>query len=282
MSSAALCAIMLTVAVDYGYEPIEGSDGIRYVILIEPQMLDALRDGQPVESTILPQARGRVHSLQIVTRHNNLSKEIPPSTFQPTLPDASPPLPHMEAPADTPTQTAISWPPDSPTDSLPSGQPQLLPDPTSEIEPSMSMDGPSGAVDTTDPDEPETPKSDPWFLLLIASVVAVGSSGGMLFFGWLTFDYRSRYLGLLRESMDADNSWLEQVRDGMDRNHNASETLEATATAEKPREETSDTITIEDSSWQDLGTEPEDSLDDWLNEEKDRGRQSRRRRKRSR
>ena len=79
MSTAALCALMLTVGVDYGYEPVEGTDGIRYVILIEPTMLDALRDGTPVGSMIAPELRGRVHAFKIVTG-GKLSKEIPPSS----------------------------------------------------------------------------------------------------------------------------------------------------------------------------------------------------------
>ena len=291
MSTAALCALMLTVGVDYGYEPIEGTDGIRYVILIEPTMLNALRDGTPIGSMVVPEVRGRIQAFQIVTS-GKLSKEIPPSS-EPSQPPASLKLP---APAEStvPREAPLlpieasslaepSWPP---LTSLGPSVPNLLPEddrviPTSAQE-NLSLDGPSGVVDTSDPELPELSDSEPWFLLPLASLVAVGSSIGMLFFGWLTFDYRSRYLELLRDSVDSSTSWLETPVNEPDPDPLLAEDTTSATYSNQSSEEQIDTAASEDSAWRDLGADTEDGLDDWLNEENDRDRRSRRKRKKSR
>ena len=281
MSSAVFCAVMLTVAVDYGYEPIEGTDGIRYVILVEPAMLDALRDGTPIGSMILPEVRGRIHSFQLVTNYGALSKEIPPlPVSDPRFGPLTPPAPVGPADVGVPTLPKMSLPL---TDTIPP-EPSLLPRPgkvipASGTEPVIPLDGPSGTVDTRDPGKSAPPKSDPWFLLAIAGVVACGSSGGMLFFGWLTFDYRSRYLGLLRDSLEAGNSWLEEPQD--DRSL-ATEPLESSVSSTHGSEEPPEASQTEDSAWKELKAETSDGFNDWLDEEKDHGRKSRRNRKRSR
>lgn len=281
MSTAALCALMLTVGVDYGYEPIEGTDGIRYVILIEPAMLNALRDGTPIGSMIVPEVRGRVYSFKIVTS-GQLSKEIPPSkeALQPPASLELPAPPESAIPTEPPSLAEPSWPP------LTSLEPNLLPEddrviPTSAQE-NLSSDGPSGTVDTSDPEVPELSDSEPWFLLPLTSLVAVGSSIGMLFFGWLTFDYRSRYLELLRDSVDSTTSWLETPVNEPDPDPLLSETTISATDSNQSSEEQIETSTPEESAWRDLGADTEDDLDDWLNEENDRDRRSRRKRKRSR
>lgn len=276
---------MLTVGVDYGYEPIEGTDGIRYIILIEPEMLDALRNGTPVGSMIVPEVRGRIQAFQIVTS-GKLSKEIPP----PTSPPAEPTSLKLPGPAESaiPNETAappkFDWPPL--TDLGPS-EPRLLPPDTGKVvqasgEDRLQLDGPSGTVNTLDPEVLKTAESEPWYLLPLASLVAVGSSIGMFFFGWLTFDYRSRYLELLRDSVDTGRSWLDEPLNGADADPLGSESITFPANSKQAAEEEAETSTPEEPVWQDQETDTEDSLDDWLNEANDRGRKSRRNRKRSR
>ena len=286
MSPAALCALMLTVAVDYGYEPMEGSDGVRYVIHLEPAVLDALREGTPVGSMILPEVRGRIHEFRIVTSGDKLSKRVPPATMHPTLPDI--PGPPVTTPSiDTPALPEPERPMEPATDAIPNEPARLPPEPgkviqTSGAEPSVPMESPSEKVDTTDPEVPESPNSDPWFLLAIASVVAVGSSGGMVFFGWLTFDYRSRYLALLRDSFDTGSSWLDEPTDERGEEETSVESFTSPASPRAIPEEVSEPSQTQDSAWQELGAETEDNLDDWLNEKPDKGRRSRRNRKKSR
>jgi hypothetical protein len=286
MSSAALCALMLTVAVDYGYEPIERSDGVRYVILLEPAVLDALRNGTPVGSMIQPEVRGRVHEFRIVTNGDKLSKQVPPRTEQPTLPDIPTP-PATPPPTDSPVLPGPSRPTEPLTEAIPEEPARLSPYQgkviqASGTEDSDPMDSPSEEVDTADPEVPETSESDPWFLLAVASVLAVGSSGGMVFFGWLTFDYRSRYLALLRESLDTDSSWLDEPAGEQRREEDSGESSEYSVSQEAITEEVAAPLQSQDSAWQELGSDKADNLDDWLNEEPHKDRRSRRNRKKSR
>lgn len=276
---------MLTVAVDYGYEPMEGSDGVRYVIHLEPAVLDALREGTPVGSMILPEVRGRVHEFRIVTNGDKLSKQVPPATAYPTLPEIPSP-PATPPPTEPSAIPRPDWPTEPQPEAVSSDQPGLFHDadvtPVSGFEDIAPVDGPSGKVDTTDPEVPEPSKSDPWFLLAIASVVAVGSSGGMVFFGWLTFDYRSRYLALLRDSLDTGSAWLDEPADEGDDEAGSLESSTYPVSPKAIPEEVSDPSQTQDSAWQELGAETDDNLDDWLNEKSDKGRRSRRNKKRSR
>ncbi len=286
MSSAALFALMLTIGLEYGYEPIEGSDGVRYVILLKPAELEALRDGTPFRSSIRQEVRGRVHEFRIVTYGDKLSKEVPPLAEQPTLPDI--PTPHVTPPpTDAPVLPEPSWRTEPLTEAIPEEPARLFPDQgkviqASGTEDSVPMGSPSEKVDTADPEVPESSQSDPWLPLAIASVVAMGSSGGMVFFGWLTFDYRSRYLALLRESLDTDSSWLDEPAGEQRREEDSGESSEYSVSQEAIAEEVAAPLQSQDSAWQELGSEKADNLDDWLNEEPHKDRRSRRNRKKSR
>ncbi len=55
----------------------------------------------------------------------------------------------------------------------------------------------------------------PYFPLILAVLVAAGSSTGMLYFGWLAFDYRARYRSLLREML-GDEEPLPQLAGRLD------------------------------------------------------------------
>lgn len=294
MNSAILCAVMLTVAIDHGYEEMPGG-GIRYVIQIEPEMLNVLRRGDPLGSSIPPEVRGRIQAFQIVSNYGPLSKEIPP------LPE-TPPDPALLSPGiskspgiDDP-RVGVPSQPDMPWLTLPAMEPPqesppgLLPNSdmvvqTSGTEPTASLAGPSGMLEKEEKKDSEKPKyssTDPWFLLVLASVVAAGSSSGMLYFGWLAFDYRSRYLGLLRDSMKTGDSWLDDPLDTASHDPIASEPFETPVSSTRVDKRQADAPVTEDPAWQDVGAESEDVLDDWLNENEDQRRGSRRNRKKSR
>jgi len=280
MSSAVLCAVMLTVAVDYGYEPMPG-DGIRYVFRVEPHMLDVLRRGDPLVSAIPLEVRGRIHEFRMVSNNAPLSKDPPPLTEKPTGLGPSAPMP----PGVSMQPSIGDWPPKVKPVADMFSQPKLLPAPDLDVIPASNdepLAGPSGAVDKKEPEELDPSNAEPWFLLVLASVVAAGSSSGMLFFGWLAFDYRSRYLGLLRDSMRTGNSWLDVPFDTAGRQPLDSESGDAPASSAGADQQQAATPAGEDSAWKDLGAEADDPLDDWLNEDQELGRGSRRGRKKSR
>jgi len=272
---------MLSVTVDYGYEAMPG-DGIRYVIQIEPEMLNLLRSGQTVGSTIPPEIRGRLHAFRVVANHDPLQKEVPP------LPEGAektgplpPELPEQPKPDAATPPSPTSWPTDWFPEGAPSASaPRLFPDQGKVIQASgtqeepQSLDGPSGWPQPEDENESKPSKRDPWFLL--ALLVAAGSSTGMIFFGWLAFDYRSRYLGLLQDSTENDNSWLNDVGDSDDREPVARNSADSSLDFERSKKGAGEGQKSDDSAWRDPDSQPEEPLDDWLDKEDSRRKKSRR------
>ncbi|HXT57884.1 MAG TPA: hypothetical protein VN699_04585 [Pirellulales bacterium] len=56
MTGLLACLSAAVLGVDYGWQPVAGG-GIEYIIQIEPQMLDALKEGEDVSSALPPAAR---------------------------------------------------------------------------------------------------------------------------------------------------------------------------------------------------------------------------------
>ncbi len=288
MGSSVLLVAMLTVTVDYGYEEMP-DDGIRYVIQIEPELLDLLRSGQTLGSAIPPEVRGRIHAFKIESNRANLSKEIPPLPQSPVdTGPLLPEIPNLPETQDVPTEITpppeIEWPPELDGAEY-MDPPKRLPGPEGVVQasviekPAAPVDGPSGEVPPEDTGEVAPTVDDPSFFTVLLSVFALGSSSGMLFFGWLAFDYRSRYLGLLRDSIETGDSWMNDpldVRGPTDRE--PVESSRDSENAEGSRAPEDENIVFEDTTWRDLGADAdaEDGLDDWLNEDKDQRRGSRR------
>lgn len=279
MSPAVLCIVMATVALEYGYEPMPDGDGIRYIIQIEPEQLERLRQGESVGSTIPPDVRGRLEEFQIVSGDSPLSKEIPPQIKEPAVP--SPPvMPPLEVSTAVPRPLdiqSLAHPLPSETGSEPASGSQTQGEvvAASGTEPVPSEGGPSG-VDASEGDEEggtDLSKTASWPLMFLAMVIAAGSSSGMLFFGWLAYDYRCRYLTLLRTTMETDDDWMAKATGD-----------ESTAT-DSLRDEVptlSDTESLgqeaeDDTGWQSPEKSADDSVEDWLRE--DTARQSRQRKK---
>lgn len=222
MSPTALCALMLVAAIDYGYEPMENG-GIRYLIRIEPHMVDLLNRGQVFGSDIPPEVAGRIRAFRVYSADQPASKAVPaaPPVEPPALrsapvtapPAAAPPSakgPLVEPPAVN-TGPAV---PDlfrapqafSPAEDIPRQLPK-----TEKVEHAVAIspEGPAwpegGFVGDESPSARRVDSAPkPYFPLILAVLAAVGSSTGMLYFGWLAFDYRARYRRLLRETLGAD------------------------------------------------------------------------------
>ncbi len=269
MSSAAIWVVMAAVAVEFGYEPMPDGDGLRYVFQVEPEMLDMLQRGEPVGSTIPPEALGRIREIRIVSNYGLLSKDIPPLADKPTFPTMT-----AEQPWTTPTTG-------NPTESAPNLLDPNLVNQASGVDEGPATAGPSGTLESEkEPiEEPKSSKPDPWLLFVLASVIAVGSSSGMLVFGWLTFDYRSRYLELLRESVGTGNAWLDAAADS---EPIGSKLVDLPIESETTAPQSSADLPPGGSPWEDLGVESKESVDDWLHEDGDQRGRSRHNRKKSR
>ncbi|NLY00887.1 MAG: hypothetical protein GXY83_32755 [Rhodopirellula sp.] len=166
-------AVLLT-GINVGWEKLPDG-GYVYIIQIEPESLDAMRAGLPIESHLEPRFRG-IRSYRIVVGKGELPREGTPD-----LPEAAP----------APNRFPIAQP----------GEASPL---------SASVESPSRAEQTgffPDAEEGETsdktkskaqedPKS--WQLLMIMLALLLGSVSGNLYLGWITWDTRGRYRRLLR------------------------------------------------------------------------------------
>ncbi len=284
MSPAVLCVVMATVALEYGYEPMPDGDGIRYMIQIEPEQLERLRQGEAVGSTIPPDVRGRLEEFQIISGDSPLSKEIPPRIEKPAVPTL-PPIPPFETGTAVPGPLniqSVAHPLPSETGSEPvpgtEGQGEVIP--ASGTEPVWSEDGPSG-IDPSEGDkeaETDQSKTTSWPLTFLAMVIAAGSSSGMVFFGWLAFDYRSRYLTLLRTTMETDDDWMARATgdDSTATDSLRDEVAAVSDTDPLPQEAKDDT------GWQKPENSADDSVDDWLREDAAHQRRSGKKHRKSR
>ena len=280
MSPAVLCVVMATVALEYGYEPIPDRDGIRYVIQIEPEQLERLRQGESVGSTIPPDVRDRLEEFQIISGHSPLSKEIPPRIKEPAAAGDMPPFE---------TGTAIPGPLDIqslahplPSENEPASgmrdQGKVIP--ASGTEPVFSEGGPSGIAASEGDKEAETDgsKTASWPLTFLAMVIAAGSSSGMFFFGWLAFDYRSRYLTLLRNTMETDDDWMARATGGdSTASDSVRDEVAVVGDASLLRQEPEDSA-----EWQNSEESADDSVEDWLREDAAQQRRSRKKQRKSR
>lgn len=270
MSSAAIWVVMAAVAVEFGYEPMPDGNGIRYVVQVEPEMLDILGRGEPVGSSIPPEALGLVREIRIVANYGPLSKEIPPVVDKPaaSMPPSEPKWSALE-----PLKDGSGWEPGHLSNT----------DMVQQASASEETAGPSGVPRPIgEAREKPTTSKTPWLLLVLASVIAVGSSSGMFVFGWLAFDYRSRYLELLRESMETGKPWLDTATGEGDSAPSSLQRMELAPTSDATDAPSSADEPADDSAWEDLGVGSKDSVDDWLQDDGNPRNRSRGHRKKSR
>jgi hypothetical protein len=85
MNALLVAIAVATLGIDVGWQRLpEG--GMMYIIQLDPQTLEALRAGQPIESDI-PAVAGEVRSYRIVVGQARLPREAPPSKPSPPAPE---------------------------------------------------------------------------------------------------------------------------------------------------------------------------------------------------
>ena len=160
-----------TLGVDYGWKRLPDG-GSEYIIQLNRQTLDALRDGQPIQSDVMPDA-GKVRSFRIVVGDEKLSRDKP-----------------LQKPT---AQTAVVEPPQLPPN-------PLLPNPavkplagrqTTYIQPEKNT-----AKD--EPKPPSTPKATaeqpakPWLPFTLTLFGLFASLGANAYLGWISWGLRRR------------------------------------------------------------------------------------------
>lgn len=216
----AACAI----GVETGWQPIE-EDQLEYIIRIEPQLIEAMRDGESVVSEIPPQLRG-VRRYRIVvgdadTDGGPLPRiNLPPMSSEP--PDKDPEADGQRSNRGDPLKQAADV--DRSRKLL---EPNLLDvdeggvqRATAELASKSAKEDVTGdpseraeneRLDLTAGDGPSSngPSSNgpivtakPWWPLSLALVGLFVSLGGNVYLTWITLNIRGRYRTLLNKSAD--------------------------------------------------------------------------------
>jgi hypothetical protein len=199
MCGSIVCIAAVMLGIDAGWRPLpEG--GVEYLIQIEPQLLETLESGDPIQSDIPPHVKN-VRAYKITVGTDELPRELPPP-----------------ADVDSPGSTAAM--PDKPPavpkriQPDPAGEPiiaqqaahleQTETTPQPESKPGKVGWGADPAHATADqqPQEEEGEPDKPWLPLTLILFGLFASLGGNVFLGWITWDTRSRYRALLTVADD--------------------------------------------------------------------------------
>jgi len=231
MNAAAIILVTAVVGVDTGWTTM-ADGGFEYVIQIEPQLLESLRQGEDIASDIPAPFRG-ARRYRITVGNGPL----PGQDTLPPQPKTDPPLDPSAALGDPPAKDAFSV--DQPTTDRPSWanpqrpsiplddeairtpQPFSAPDEVQPVAKRVGFVEPSAKdtksqastapqVDLPKIEHPshETaeadPPSRPWWPLTLVSLVLFASLGGNAYLGWMFAGTRSRYRSLLSRTRKAD------------------------------------------------------------------------------
>jgi hypothetical protein len=183
MNTLLISIAVATLGIDVGWQRLpEG--GMQYVIQLDPQALDALRAGQPIESDI-PAGAGDVRSYRIIVGKGTLRRDLPPPRS--TLSNA----PGAQSTAGRGPALLVPPTVEPPRSVKPSsGQPAIFEEP--EGKPAVAKPQPQAATKPA-PQEP----SKPWLPLMLTLFGLFGSLGANVYLGWLAVEFRRRCRALM-------------------------------------------------------------------------------------
>jgi hypothetical protein len=203
-----------TVGIETGWQPIE-ADQLEYIIRIEPQLIEAMRRGEPVTSEIPPQLRD-VRRYRIVIGGGESGGEALPRIDLP-----QPPPNELESSPERTTSDEAD-PGESVNTSehktsvvedqevQPAGAKLVLPAP-SAVEPENEDSGTAVATANeltrsnrqgrVSNSETSVVESKQWWVWSLVLVGLFASLGGNVFLTWMTVDTRTKYRLLLRRQL---------------------------------------------------------------------------------
>jgi hypothetical protein len=207
MFAHVLCFCTVVIGINVGWQPLQ-EGGMEYVIQLDPQSLEALRSGEPIQSDIPPGA-GEVRSFKFYS-----GTERPPRISPPARPIQSPPASRTESarmPASnspdiqkSSTDRLSNQEAETPVQTAPSPR-TLNPDPAGKPLAARSAafnepaDGAakSQAASQNRPEEKKAEPSKPWMPLILVSLGLFASLGGNAYLTWIFSDLRRRYQAAL-------------------------------------------------------------------------------------
>ena len=207
MGGAMLCVTVVVLGISSGWQPLPDG-GMEYIVQLEPQAVERLQAGDEVRSDI-PASLRDLRSFRIVFGDAVLPRRAPAEAIAgPAFPDlpGRPRASHVfldtlfpryhpvkfKAPvaeAEPPTVDKVAALPAPPAAAL-----LAVPQPGPDAETTLP------AAETSKSDEPPGGPPVSWTVTVMGFMVAFG---GMIYFGWIAWDYRVRYRTLLRRFLDS-------------------------------------------------------------------------------
>jgi hypothetical protein len=143
---------------------------MEYIIQLDPQTLDALRAGSPIQSDLHPDAGKDVRSYRIIVGNAMLPREIPP------IPTPKKPSPETNTGKEPQPPQKLS---PNPAQKPMPGQAAVFEEPESKPSPAAK----------TEPAEP----SKPWLVLTLTLFGLFASIGANIYLGWIAWESRRKY-----------------------------------------------------------------------------------------
>jgi len=194
MQSAILGVSLCLLGVDVGWRPIE-TGGVEYIIQIDPQELNLIRR-EGAESSVPVDVKD-IRRHRIVIGTDKLPRIAPP----PEGPSA-PPFGSFREPGKPGTSSKVTlpgWPPAGAPKESAGEVKQEGPD----AKPKKAAGGKAATENKAPPSgKPEETTGWSWPLGLLLGLL--GSLGGNVYLGWITWETRARYRALLRRRRKGD------------------------------------------------------------------------------
>jgi hypothetical protein len=207
MFAHVLCFCTAVVGIDVGWQPMQ-EGGVEYIIQLDPQSLEALKAGEPIQSDIPPGA-GDVRSCKFYLGAEKPPRISPPKKFMQLPPASTGEDARMPAATLPEIQDGSAVkPPDqqaaAPDQSTPFPR-TLKPDPAGKplTARSAAFSEPADGIaksEATSQNRSEGKKDEPakpWMPLVLVSLGLFASLGGNAYLTWIFTDLRRRYRATL-------------------------------------------------------------------------------------
>lgn len=171
MNAMMICLVAATFGgTDVGWKQLEDG-GTEYIIQLDPQTIEAMKDGSDFQSPLHPGAGNDVRSFRVVMNKGPLQRDTPPAkrTTARKATQESNVSPKLEPPGKllpNPSQKPMP------------GQPAVFEEPENKPSP----------IAKAAPAEPVEP-SQPWLLMTLALFASIGAN---VYLGWVAWESRRR------------------------------------------------------------------------------------------
>jgi hypothetical protein len=213
------CIAAVLLGVDAGWQPLPDG-GTEYIIQIEPQLLETLRSGEPIQSDV-PSYVKDVRAYRIVVGTAKLPRELPPQGERPGARGQGSGAKGQGSEGQSSIinhQSSIepgAAPPTTPNPFEPTpGSKRIGAQQADYLEPSAAdaqgaskspSESPSPSAQEPVQEEPAAAAAErPWAPLIVALFTLFGSLGANVYLGWITWYTRSRYRALVEVGRQAE------------------------------------------------------------------------------